>query len=518
MAWRAAMVLIAFLALAADRQCCSGSEDVTFQQNCISGDLQNTPTTTPSNAFQQAMQTNTFKFNTTSKKCVLTSQYKCNPGYGFRKVSAQNWGQKIKFESNDGIEWTVQKECTEITTYCPEPEHVLNGMLVDSDNTGHTLGSTRTFRCKDGYKLKAGSNPVITCTKYKSRTGLWRQLPVCEAEDPVSAASDQTGNLGTDQPGNLGTGLSITSTTGQINIAIATTPPGGDGDGETAMTDEDVMTASPPDTAGETAMPDEDVMTTSPPDGAAETVMPDGGVMTTSPPDAAVETTVPDEDVMATSEETNMPSIGISCPQPDSLTNGKSRHTGVSYQDTVTYECSTGYSMVDPPTGTLTATCMANKQWSQPVPECQRISCPQPDSLTNGKSRHTGVRYQDTVTYECDTGYSMVDHPTGTLTATCMANKAWSQPVPECQPRQQLATRRRAFTYLGVSLAPAKVEGPAHVLTFIGVILDTRAITSVCRWTNVPSFTTSYGPLSTQLQPPNVNSSIFWESSHLLQE
>ena len=63
--------------------------------------------------------------------------------------------------------------------------------------------------------------------------------------------------------------------------------------------------------------------------------------------------------------------------------------------------------------------------------------------------------------------------------------------------RQQLATRRRAFTYLGVSLASAKVEGPAHVLTFIGVILDTRALTSVCRWTNLPSFTTSYGPLST---------------------
>ena len=67
--------------------------------------------------------------------------------------------------------------------------------------------------------------------------------------------------------------------------------------------------------------------------------------------------------------------------------------------------------------------------------------------------------------------------------------------------RQQLATRRRTFTYLGVSLASvkvlpqcmlwtcvsspatrysafslasAKVEGPAHVLMFIDVILDTR--------------------------------------------
>ena len=41
---------------------------------------------------------------------------------------------------------------------------------------------------------------------------------------------------------------------------------------------------------------------------------------------------------------------------------------------------------------------------------------------------------------------------------------------------QQLAILLRAFTYLGVPLAPAKVEGPAQVLTFLGIILDTRRL------------------------------------------
>ena len=106
------------------------------------------------------------------------------------------------------------------------------------------------------------------------------------AEDPVSAASDQTvnlgtdqtGNLGTDQTGNLGTGLSITSTMGQMNIAGATIPPGGDGAGETTMPNEDVMTASPPDTAGETALPGEDMTTASAMDGTEKPNMPSKGM------------------------------------------------------------------------------------------------------------------------------------------------------------------------------------------------------------------------------------------------
>ncbi|XP_065179965.1 CUB and sushi domain-containing protein 1-like [Sycon ciliatum] len=125
--------------------------------------------------------------------------------------------------------------------------------------------------------------------------------------------------------------------------------------------------------------------------------------------------------------------LGISCLQLDSLANGKSRSSGVRYQDTVTYECNTGYFMVGHPTGTLTATCMATKTWSQPKPECQRIICEDPGQPTNGRYAHRGFEFGKTVRYTCNRGYEM---PQGTLTVTCIGTGQWSQAKPTCQPRQ----------------------------------------------------------------------------------
>ena len=44
--------------------------------------------------------------------------------------------------------------------------------------------------------------------------------------------------------------------------------------------------------------------------------------------------------------------------------------------------------------------------------------------------------------------------------------------VGQAVANRQLAILLRAFSYLGVPLAPAKVEGPSRTLTFLGIILD----------------------------------------------
>ena len=57
------------------------------------------------------------------------------------------------------------------------------------------------------------------------------------------------------------------------------------------------------------------------------------------------------------------------------------------------------------------------------------ISCgPAPDAPANGQRRVSGRIFQSTVTYTCDSGYTLQ----GDNTRTCMANKRWSGSAPTC--------------------------------------------------------------------------------------
>lgn len=56
------------------------------------------------------------------------------------------------------------------------------------------------------------------------------------------------------------------------------------------------------------------------------------------------------------------------------------------------------------------------------------MNCGDPGSPRNGSSVVTGSRYQDTVTYACNTGYNI----TGDVTRTCLATRLWSGALPTC--------------------------------------------------------------------------------------
>ncbi|XP_019617776.1 PREDICTED: sperm receptor for egg jelly-like [Branchiostoma belcheri] len=94
-----------------------------------------------------------------------------------------------------------------------------------------------------------------------------------------------------------------------------------------------------------------------------------------------------------------------------------------SYQDTVTFECDQGYTL----NGATSATCQADETWSNPVPTCTRKACQELPILNNG-NRTEGHLYGDTVIFSCNEGYE----PIGSENRTCQSDQSWSGVQPNC--------------------------------------------------------------------------------------
>ncbi|XP_078327154.1 E-selectin-like isoform X2 [Crassostrea virginica] len=116
----------------------------------------------------------------------------------------------------------------------------------------------------------------------------------------------------------------------------------------------------------------------------------------------------------------------VRCPAPSypgsfSCTSGSAYLYGV----VCSFDCpSVGYELI----GQSSVTCLSSAHWSDSIPTCQRVNCGDPGSPRNGSSVVTGSRYQDTVTYACNTGYNI----TGDVTRTCLATRLWSGALPTC--------------------------------------------------------------------------------------
>ncbi|XP_039391795.1 complement receptor type 2-like isoform X2 [Mauremys reevesii] len=124
----------------------------------------------------------------------------------------------------------------------------------------------------------------------------------------------------------------------------------------------------------------------------------------------------------------------IPCLPPPDIPNG--RHTGVimdgfSYGSVVTYKCESSY----PLTGEATIHCTTkdglNGEWSARPPRCGEVRCPAPQ-IQNGR-RVSGDRnvysYKDSVTFECDPGYTMKGHSL----SQCQTDDTWDPPLPVCE-------------------------------------------------------------------------------------
>ncbi|XP_019626708.1 PREDICTED: CUB and sushi domain-containing protein 3-like [Branchiostoma belcheri] len=95
----------------------------------------------------------------------------------------------------------------------------------------------------------------------------------------------------------------------------------------------------------------------------------------------------------------------VQCAARAAPANGAVTPTGaVSYPNGVTFTCNSGYTL----SGQATPTCQSDTTWSHPVPTCQAVQCPALTAPANGAVSPTGaVSYPNSVTFTCNSGYTL---------------------------------------------------------------------------------------------------------------
>ncbi|NXW57531.1 C4BPA protein, partial [Eurystomus gularis] len=124
----------------------------------------------------------------------------------------------------------------------------------------------------------------------------------------------------------------------------------------------------------------------------------------------------------------------IPCLPPPEIKNGQvtGEDRDFIFGMSATYSCNKGFSLI----GTATIHCTDdgnfNGIWSGPAPECRVVSCKNPEVLNGRRLSGFGTEhtYKNTVTFECNPGYSM----NGSNLVTCEADSNWEPPLPTCDP------------------------------------------------------------------------------------
>ncbi|XP_019626709.1 PREDICTED: sushi, von Willebrand factor type A, EGF and pentraxin domain-containing protein 1-like [Branchiostoma belcheri] len=115
----------------------------------------------------------------------------------------------------------------------------------------------------------------------------------------------------------------------------------------------------------------------------------------------------------------------VQCPILSAPDNGSLSTGANSYQTVVTFNCNLGYERV----GFASAICQFDSTWSNTVPTCRAVQCPLLTHPANGVVNPIGRNsYQDVVRFTCNTGFELNGEPS----ATCRADRTWSEPVPTC--------------------------------------------------------------------------------------
>ncbi|XP_045643738.1 complement decay-accelerating factor isoform X4 [Ursus americanus] len=126
-----------------------------------------------------------------------------------------------------------------------------------------------------------------------------------------------------------------------------------------------------------------------------------------------------------------------SCPNPGDLRNGRvSIPTDILYGASISFSCNEGYRLVGVPSSYCSLV-DDGVGWSDPLPECQEIFCPEPPEINNGfilDLRDTYV-YQQAIKYRCKEGFTLIGE--NSIYCTVKGDQGeWSGPPPECKGSQ----------------------------------------------------------------------------------
>ncbi|XP_028834623.1 CUB and sushi domain-containing protein 3-like isoform X3 [Denticeps clupeoides] len=119
----------------------------------------------------------------------------------------------------------------------------------------------------------------------------------------------------------------------------------------------------------------------------------------------------------------------ISCGDPGIPANGLRSGEDFTIGHNVTYACMTGFIVVN--TSGVTRTCSHNGTWSEMLPACKAVTCPQPPTIHNGQVEGNVFKWGTSVSYTCLDGYEL-SFP---ASLTCVGNGSWSGDVPLCLPK-----------------------------------------------------------------------------------
>ncbi|OWF34540.1 Sushi, von Willebrand factor type A, EGF and pentraxin domain-containing protein 1 [Mizuhopecten yessoensis] len=117
----------------------------------------------------------------------------------------------------------------------------------------------------------------------------------------------------------------------------------------------------------------------------------------------------------------------ITCTVP-AIWKGSPSSVKVQYvvDDIVSYNCDEGYVMV----GNTDLVCTSDGSWNGTLPQCDRITCPQPERIFNGEVMTNGEVYQSRAIFSCDEGFELE----GVKVLMCIENGKWSAEFPVCNP------------------------------------------------------------------------------------
>ncbi|XP_042832842.1 complement decay-accelerating factor isoform X7 [Panthera tigris] len=160
-----------------------------------------------------------------------------------------------------------------------------------------------------------------------------------------------------------------------------------------------------------------------------------------------------------------------SCPTPGDIAHGHvSITTDISYGASISFSCDTGYRLV----GATSSYCSLVDQgveWSDPLPKCEEIVCPEPQEISNGSiqnPRKTYV-YQQSVKYQCNQGFTLIGE--NSIYCTVKDDQGeWSGLPPECKENAQISKGMPAVQKPSMASVPStKVPSAPQKTTTVNV-------------------------------------------------
>lgn len=117
----------------------------------------------------------------------------------------------------------------------------------------------------------------------------------------------------------------------------------------------------------------------------------------------------------------------VTCTGASAPTNGTVSATSATYTNSITYSCNSGYMLSG---GSSTRTCQADATFSGTAPTCAPVVCSGATAPLNGTVSSSSTTYPNSITYTCNSGYTL----TGSSTQDCTAAGTFSGSAPTCTP------------------------------------------------------------------------------------